>query len=223
MASIVIPDKVCKKCGGINWREQTCKSRVGLICGKCADQRKLKWIKENKEKHNILNNASALKRKELIKDAYVRHLMYNQAYNKDGTRLNTKLIPQEVIEKQREILKIQRFIKEQTSKKQVNNMETVKKRERVTTPDMTPAERQAVYNKNWLERKKAKQESLSATTTTLAELIDSSVEVVSAPKVSAPEEDIVSEFNKLEARRKEIIIQVEQLNNYLESLKIKLS
>lgn len=130
---------------------------------------------------------------------------------KGKSRISSKYISQEDIIKYRENLKVIRELKKQ------NEMN-----KGVTTKEMTAKEKKAVYMKRYHEKKKL--ESLQS----VAEYENVAAIGVEEPIVEElitkqPEMDIVTEFKKLEQRRIEIMTEVENFNNYVESLKIKLS
>lgn len=117
----------------------------------------------------------------------------------------------------------------------------------VTTKDMNHQEKQSIYNARHAAKKAllkanppktTKQEKLDekwkAKLTKIAEReiekesyaftsVEEYVETAVYTNAVEPEEDVVTEFRKLELRRNEIIEQVKTFNNYVESFKINLS
>lgn len=239
MAKEIIPDKICPHCGGNEWRGYNRYGHKYYLCyseyrtredewrrinkEKCSDATK-KWKNNHIEKIREYSTTAREKDIKLLPDRFIKDTIIKAAnitYSRagDSFRIKASDISPEQVVKRREILKIQQFIKQNTKKQ-----ENMPRTRSVTTKEMTREERQFVYNTRSYKKKKLMGAVVVNSTPLVPklekELIEASFDGVSA---EAPAEDILTEFTRIEARRKEIIAQVEQLNNYLDSLKIKLS
>lgn len=135
MATITIPGKICKHCGGERWAEAHCSSKgIYYICAKCKSEYIKKWYKAHpetmKKYHRSQKGKDALNRartkeRNTLTDNYLRNQLYLKSYFK-GVYIVRKDITKEELEAYRKVLMEKRNkrindSKETNSKKEENS------------------------------------------------------------------------------------------------------
>ena len=160
-----------------------------------------------------------------LTDSYIKGY-YSSVLRCDGIiRLPKEVTPEEIIKSRAHLKKVRTL-------KKVRQMETPKsttKQSALPTKEMSHKEKQDIYQQRYTEKKNAAKLALSVHTS--QEELEATALIGTEPPINEPpinelvnsEENIVDEFKRIEARRQEILEEVEIFNNYVESFKIKLS
>ena len=127
MATIIIPEKICKACGGTKWVEfkyiyhYNYKNipKLGYRCSNCSNNRVKKYLKEHPE--YIKKYHSSEKGKEVLKrakrtqiahltDYYIKQHIYSSLYNQ-GYSMTWGDLSQDQIDIVRKSILVQRELK----------------------------------------------------------------------------------------------------------------
>jgi hypothetical protein len=245
MAIEIILDKICKHCGGNQWfvsypkdrddKKFICLNRKNELAKRYRNPEnakkwrqanpekiykyKRKWRNNNREKFNEYEkkwrknnkekfNSNRRERVLSLSDSYVKQV-FVEGIRYDGGKMSQRDVTPKQIERQRFTIETRRKLKSEI-------MKTTEQKEEVIDKKKLLREKQQIYNKRYTEKKKSQKDYQDLAGVDYEEPI----EVV---KQTSYVDGVVEEFKKIELRRQEIIEQVETLNNYLESLKIKLS
>jgi len=240
MTTITVPDKICKKCGGNKWYVRP--NNGQLNCNNCRIVNIKKYITDNTI--HVKNQQKEYKKEQviLLSDTYIKNVIYKD-YTKQDIKIQSRDIPEnEIIKVRAHLTKVRTFKKakemrksELTKLKELQNLLDpneksssirdskrcyLRKQLGVTTLDEVSQKIQKLESK---AEKSSKVEKLVVPLASVEEYQETIVmETTTASIVKEPVEDIVDEFKRIEARRQEILQEVETFNNYVESFKIKL-
>lgn len=160
MAIEIIPNKICKYCGGIKWYRHI---QGHCECSFCKSNTTKKWLIRNKEHvklsqkqyHQTPEGKAAGKRAYITsRDNVSNHYAYTVLFNNckhDGTIINSNMVTLDHLQKQRETILLSRKLKEFNKQ-----LKSEKIMETATIVKSSKEKRSQSMKDSW-EKRKAKQ------------------------------------------------------------------
>lgn len=108
MPTLKIINKYCKKCGNNSWYVSPSTRKI-MHCSSCIKET-IKAYRKTTRGKNALERARKNQRDNLTDNYIIQNLATN-LYNTGGYKLDRKSVPQEIIEKSRQIILAKRELK----------------------------------------------------------------------------------------------------------------